>query len=148
MLVTMLWNEFSNTYQDCFEFTSPTDLETYLRHLHIDPQPSDALPNAVMHNGIIPLGFANIVNDDLGIESMRHLGPWIANVATHPDFRRYGIAISLITHLLKQYPTRPMYLWTHTPTLRDFYTSKFNFIHIDTIPNVARHAEIYIMHLC
>jgi hypothetical protein len=145
-----LWSEFKTTYLSYFPFRSPDDIEAYLRSMHMTPH-SEPLSSLVVHNGAGTLiGFCNIMPDDLGSpwNQCVTLSPWLANVYVAHPYRSQGIGDIMLTYMRKNVvPTyeRPVYLWTHTPQLRDWYGKRHKFTHVQTLERYADHPEIYIM---
>lgn len=68
-------------------------------------------------------GSASLVASDM--DSHPHLGPWLASVYVHPDFRRRGIATQLIEKILqtaRQTGVKTLYLFT--PDQLNFYQKR------------------------
>lgn len=145
-----LWGEFQTTYLPYFPCHCAEDLEAYLKAMHINPE-FDPTLSLVVHNGAdILIGFCDIVADDLGSpwnQSITYT-PWLANVYVAPEFRSQGVGDIMLTYMRKNvFPSLgvPVFLWTHTPQLRDWYQRRHGFVPIQTVKHYAHHPEIFIM---
>ncbi len=60
-----------------------------------------------------PVGSASLVESDM--ETHRHLGPWLASVYVHSDYRNQGVATQLIERCIRcaqQKQIKTLYLFT------------------------------------
>jgi predicted N-acetyltransferase YhbS len=67
----------------------------------------------VAHNNSQALGSVRLIKNDM--DTHPELGPWLASLYVHPDFRRQGIATSLIRELedvTRQLGFQDLYLFT------------------------------------
>lgn len=70
-----------------------------------------------------PVGSASLVASDM--ETRPELGPWLASLYVHPDWRRQGIATQLIKRILsiaKHCKIQRLYLFT--PDQKAFYADR------------------------
>lgn len=150
LVAAALWEEFKVAYSSYFSFTIPKDVEAYLRSIHMESD-SDPLSTVVVHNGAGTLiGFSNITPDNMGSPWNKSITftPWLANVWVAPQFRSQGIGDIMMTYMRKNVihtSGTPVYLWTHTPKLRDWYAKRHGFSLVQTVKRYANYPEIYIM---